>query len=146
MIRRACGVLLLVSISISVSCGGGDDGGGLDANLVAITAPGSGAPLTMFAFGTVAAGSSATQMFAITNEGGTDSGALTVVTSDPFSIPSSSCELSLQPAGSCLVTIVFAPTANTSFAEALTVAGSGVSVSVALTGSGGPLTGLAPSP
>jgi Abnormal spindle-like microcephaly-assoc'd, ASPM-SPD-2-Hydin len=55
----------------------------------------------------------------------------------PFSITADTCSNALVPgAGTCTVTVVFAPTAATASSATLTVAGQGVSASASLTGDG----------
>ena len=126
------GAVLLVMLT---ACSGNDD-----AILVAVGIGGNGAAITSLDFGTVARAGSATQMFVVQNQGNGDSGALTVTTSTatPFSVSAGTCELSLSPGETCSESVLFVPTSNTSFTGTVTVTGSNDSISLALTGSGGP--------
>ena len=127
------GAALLVMLT---ACDGGNDA----ATLVAVGIGGNGSAITSLDFGTVAAAESATQMFVVQNQGNGGSGALTVTTSTatPFSVSAGNCELALSPGDTCMESVLFVPTSNTSFTGTVTVTGSNGSISLALTGSGGP--------
>lgn len=93
-------------------------------------------------YGTVAAGSTASETFTVTNAGGSASGvvAIQVTGSDAFAVAADGCTgLSLGPSKSCDVTIEFAPDATGEVSATMSVSARRFtsSTSVDLSGTGG---------
>ncbi len=100
-------------------------------------------------FGTLSAGSTASQTFTLTNTGGKSSGALTVALSgsSAFTITSDTCGgTALGSNKSCTVTVQYAPTASgESDSATLTATGEHANARIILTGQGATVGCVVPS-
>ena len=118
----------------------------LPLTAVALTPGSLGITPAMKGFGTLNAGSSASQTFTINNSGGSVTGALALTLggsgASSFAIASDGCSgMMLQPSASCMVDVTFAPTGGGDVAASLAVSATpGGQTAASLSG-----TGIAPA-